>query len=133
MINKWVEFNEALKRGAKIQAKIDLIKDLSLELTDIGLEVEIHNGTWRDKQIGHILDASKCIIMFVKDISSKYLSLSKTENDLFHKKEILDFEETLKSFKMNYRAKSGNGQDGVIFYFDKQGNMSSGDVLKNYL
>lgn len=125
MINKWIEFNEALKRGEKINAKISLLKDLALELTDIGLSVDIESGSFNE---------IKSIVMFIKDENSVLDDNNYYENVLWHKKEILDFEKTLKSFKMSPRAKTGNGQDGVIFLFDKQGPMTSGgDVLKDYL
>ncbi len=137
MIKKWQEFNEALKRGTKIQAKIDLLKELSLELTDVGLEVEIWSGSWKDERTTSInisaYKESKFIIMSIRDPNDT-LDYSDDDDQLFHKKEILDFEETLKSFKMTPRMKMGNGITGILFYFDKQGTMSSGgNVLKNYL
>lgn len=129
MIKKWSEFNENRVYGSKIQAKIDLLKDLSLDLSDMGLEVNIWSGTWKDDRGNKLFSESRCIIMSIKDNDSVLDDNNYFENDLFHKKEILDFEEVLKSYQMRYKAKKGNGQDGVIFYFSKQGSMTRSPLL----
>jgi hypothetical protein len=52
------------------------------------------------------------------------------ENNLFNKKEIFDFEERLKSYGMKFRSKIGNGQNGVLFYFDKHGKMTNSELVR---
>lgn len=133
MIKKWSEFNEAKVYGSKIQSKIDLLKDLSLDLTDMGLKIDIWNGSWKDDHhYGGSLSshpASKCIIMMIEDIDSVLDEENYYENELKDKKEILNFEETLKSYGMRIRRKTGFS-DKVYLMFDKQGKMTDSDLLK---
>lgn len=134
MIKKWSEFNESNVYGSKIQSKIDLLKDLSFDLTDLGLKVEIWNGSWRDNDFGDSRGTqtryprSKSIIMTIEDIDSALDKDNYYENRLYNKKEIIDFEKTLKSYGMTPRSKSGTN-DMVTFYFDKQGKMTDIDDL----
>lgn len=133
MIKKWSEFSEAKVYGSKIQSKIDLLKDLSLDLSDMGLKIDIWNGSWKDDHhYGDSLSshpASKSIIMMIEDIDSVLDEENYYENELKDKKEILDFEETLKSFGMKPRRKNGFGDKAYLF-FDKQGKMTDSDLLK---
>jgi hypothetical protein len=144
MIKKWSEFNEAKVYGSKIQSKIDLLKDLSLDLSDMGLKIDIWNGAWRDNGSGFGLTSengtpeeakaeyempSKSIIMMIDDIDSVLDNDNYYENELKDKKEILDFEETLKSYGMRPRRKAGFS-DKVYLFFDKQGKMTDSDLLK---
>ncbi len=133
MIKKWSEFNEAKVYGSKIQSKIELLKDLSIDLSDMGLKIDIWNGSWKDNDhYGSSLSshpASKCIIMMIEDIDDILDEESYYENELKDKKEILDFEETLKSYGMGIRRKSGFS-DKVYLFFDKQGKMTDSDLLK---
>lgn len=109
MIKKWLEFNESIRLyGSKIQLKIDLLRDLSLDLSDMGLKVDIWNGTWKDDDGGlggnknlmgmrqHIKysnhPASKSIIMMIEDTDSVLDVENYFENELIDKKEISDFE-----------------------------------------
>lgn len=128
MIKKWIEFNESKSRGSKINAKMDLLKDLSLELSDMGLEVEIWSGSG-SSITGKHEDDSKFIIMLIDDTDSILDEDGYYENELQNKKEILDFEETLKSYEISPRIKNGFS-DKVYFYFDKQGKMTDSDLLK---
>lgn len=124
MIKNWEQFNEAdkYKPGEKIKAKIDLLTELSFDLTDIGLKVEI----WSSKP----WDAdSKFIIMMIKDEDSILDEEGYYENSLDNKQEIIDFENTLVSFKMVWRKRS-SGSDMVYYYFDKQGKMTDSPALR---
>src|ERR1035437_1067101 len=122
MIKKWSAFNEnEIRRKFPINAKINLLKDLALELTDIGLKVDVWSGTWKD-------DESKSIIMKIEDTTGVLGDYYK--GHLCHKKEILEFEKTLKSFNIEPHRKDGFS-DKVYYYFYKQGKMT--DVLKTYL
>ncbi len=133
MIKKWSEFNETRVYGSKIQSKIDLLKDLSLDLTDMGLVVNIWNGSWKDNDhYGGSLSshpASKCIIMMIEDVDSVLDVDNYYEEKLVNKKEIIDFEETLKSYGMRVRRKTGFSDKAYLF-FDKHGKMTDSDVLK---
>ena len=41
MIKNWKKFNESFKKGQKIQAKIDILKEISNDLSDMGLKIDI--------------------------------------------------------------------------------------------
>src|ERR1017187_6665834 len=120
MIKNWSKFNESISKSSKINDKIDLLQDLSMDLSDEGLLVKIWNGTKEDdrfksgdfEQIIGSRDSllpirrdsfkqSKSIIMAI----DSYDQLGNT--NLYDSKEILDFEKTLKSYGMNYRRKTG--------------------------
>jgi hypothetical protein len=138
MISNWQKFNE----GLKIKSKISLLEDLSLELSDLGLKVDIWNGTWRDnggsfggvdydnyRNIGTDTP-SKSIIMLIEDIESVLDVDNYYENELKDKQEILDFEETLKSYGMTPTIKTGFS-DKVYLFFNKQ-SRGKEDILKYY-
>jgi len=126
MIKKWSEFNESidthLSKGVKINAKINLLKELVLELSDIGLHIDIWNGTWKDSD-------SKSIIMMIKDEDSVLDNDNYYEEELQNKPEIIELEETFKSFKIKVNKKTGFS-DTVYFYFSKK---EDSDVIKDYL
>lgn len=134
MIKKWLEFNENIKnKYTKVNAKIDLLEDLSQDLKDIGLKIDIWNGSRKndfDKIAGKPM--SSFIIMMIEDIDSILDKDGYYENSLSDKKEIKEFEENLKSFKFNYRAKSSGG-DKIWYYFEKHSKMTNSPVLKSYL
>ncbi len=131
-IDKINIFNESInthfaKNAPLINAKINLLKDISLELSDLGLEIEIWSGTFRDVQY------DKYINMIIKD---EYCVLDKEEcyfkKDLYNFPEIIEFEERLKSFGIMYRERSA-GSDLVQYHFDKQGKINKTDLLRGYL
>lgn len=144
MIKRWSEFNETKVYGSKIQSKIDLLKDLTLDISDMGLKIDIWNGSWKDNGGGFGLTSengtkeeakaeyelpSKSIIMMIEDYDSVLDEDNYYENELKDKKEIIDLEETLKSYGMKPRRITGFG-DKVYLFFDKQGKMTDSDVLK---
>jgi hypothetical protein len=115
-----------------VDEKIQLLEDLSLELKDAGLQVEIFNGTnthlIRDPRI-HIhtnsrytQDYKKYIIMSIKDDNNLFNA------DLYYTDTIQDFIETLKSYGMTPRSMSG-GNRFVLFKFDKWGKMTKSTYL----
>jgi hypothetical protein len=55
MIKKWTKFNE----GTIVDAKIELLKDLSLDLADLGLKIDVWNGSWKDTTWNNALIGSK--------------------------------------------------------------------------
>lgn len=126
MIKKWSEFNESIdlgiSTGKKINAKMNLLKDLVLDLSDLGLHIDIWNGTWKDSD-------SKSIIMMIKDEDSILDNDNYYEEELQNKPEILELEETFKSFKIKVNKKTGFS-DTVYFYFSKK---EDSDVIKDYL
>lgn len=130
MISNWQKFNE----GLKIKSKISLLEDLSLELSDLGLKVDIWNGTWRDNggSFGGVdYDTpSKSIIMLIEDTNNVLDIDNYYENELKDKQEILDFEETLKSYGMTPTIKTGFS-DKVYLFFNKQSRGKS-EILKYY-
>jgi hypothetical protein len=130
MISNWEKFNE----GLKIKSKISLLEELSLELSDLGLTVAIWNGTWRDNGGSFGLPdydtASKSIIMMIEDIDSVLDVDNYYENELKDKQEILDFEETLKSYGMTPTIKTGFSDKAYLF-FNKQSRGKS-EILKYY-
>jgi hypothetical protein len=125
MIKSWSQFNENIGRSKSpiINAKIDLLKELSLDLTDIGLEVDIWNGSWRDVSNGDytsVTSAAKCIIMVIQDVNSVLDKDGYYESHLYKMPEIEEFEKDLKSFGMRPRSRSGGGHL-MYYYFDKGG------------
>lgn len=129
MIKNWNKFNESFKKGQKIQAKIDILKEISNDLSDMGLKIDIWNGSWKDDSIGKY-KASQFIIMKIEDYDSILDDNNYYENELKDKKEILEFEQDLISHGMNYKIKRGFG-DKVYFYFNK-GKSTDTDILMNY-
>lgn len=135
MIKRWIEFNESFKKGQKIQSKIDILREISNDLSDMGLKIDIWSGSWRDsgvimKSTNKPIDPSKFIIMMIDDDDSVLDEENYYEDELKDKKEILEFEEDLKSHGMTPRWKVGFS-DKVYFYFDK-GKSTDTDILDTY-
>lgn len=115
-----------------VDKKIQLLEDLSLELKDAGLQVEIFNGTnthlIRDPRISihtnsrYTQDYKKYIIMRITDDNNLFNA------DLYYTDTIQDFIETLKSYGMTPRSMSG-GNHFAIFKFDKWGKMTKSTYL----
>jgi hypothetical protein len=146
MIKNWSNFNESISRPSKVDAKIDLLQDLSMDLRDMGLSVEIWNGTKRDDRFKsgdfeEIIGDRDSLLPIRRDSFKQSKSIimsidSHNNPNLYDSEEILDFEKTLKSYGMNYRRKTGapmnsdHGGSSVYFFFDKQGNMTNSDMIK---
>lgn len=115
-----------------VDKKIQLLEDLSLELKDAGLQVEIFNGTnthlIRDPRISihtnsrYTQDYKKYIIMRITDDNNLFNA------DLYYTDTIQDFIETLKSYGMIPRGMSG-GNHFAVFKFDKWGKMTKSSYL----
>lgn len=103
-----------------VDDKIQLLQDLSYELKDVGLQVEIINGSnahllkpviWEDNK------DRKYIIMRITDDKELF------NTDLLFTDTMQDFIETLKSYGMNPRGMSG-GRNFAVIKFDKWGKMT---------
>jgi hypothetical protein len=148
MIKNWKKFNESFKKGQKIQAKIDILREISNDLTDVGLSVDIWSGSWKDDNVAHSYmkksdgfsvgdskvikstPASKFIIMMINDENSVLDENNYYEEELINKKEIKEFEEDLISHGMRPKHKKWFS-NYVYFYFDK-GKSTDTDILTNY-
>jgi hypothetical protein len=116
-----------------VDKKIQLLKDLALELQDVGLQVEVINGSHsyllRDPRVSihtgsrYTDDYKKFIIMKVTDDNNKFNA------DLYFTDTIQDFIETLKSYGMNPRGMSG-GNHFAVFKFDKHGQMTNSPIIR---
>ena len=127
MVKKWSEFNES-----KIRDKINLLRDLTLELSDLGLYIDIWNGTISDDygtSESDVVTNSKSIIVMIQDVDGVLDSNGYYEDKLMDKKEIIDLEKSFVSYGMIPRRKSGFS-DIVYFFFNKSGKMTDSDILK---
>jgi hypothetical protein len=126
MIRKYNEFLLE-KMETKVQRKINLLKQLSLELTDIELEVEIWNGTWKDGSI-----SGKCgsnyIFCRIKDENSVLSPDNYYETNLIDFKEIKEFITALETYGLSPRSYSGGG-DSVEITFDKYGKLTDSPFI----
>lgn len=115
---KHLKSYKLFENQSQVDKKIQLLKDLSTDFTDMGLVVEI----WKE---------GKSIIMLIKDERDDAILSDDNyyEENLYNKEKILDFEETLKSYGMNFRSKSGGG-DAVYYKFDKWGKMTNTDIVR---
>jgi hypothetical protein len=135
MIKKWSDFNESKVYGSLIQSRITLLEDLSIDLSDIGLRIEIWNGSWKDDGGTFGLEhgkknyrdfiygenpPSKSIIMLIEDYDSILDLNNYYGSKLVDKEEIIELEKSLKSYGIPPRKKIGFG-DKVYFFFDKNG------------
>jgi hypothetical protein len=119
--------NSFKKFESLVDDKIQLLQDLSLELQDVGLQVEVINGSHthllRDPRVTihsgsrYSNDYKKYIVMRVTDDNELFNA------DLYYTDTIQDFIETLKSYGMNPRGMSG-GNHFALFKFDKWGKMT---------
>lgn len=117
-----------------VDDKIQLLQDLSLELEDAGLQVEVINGTHthllRDPRVTihsgskYSSDYKKYIIMRITDDNELFNA------DLYFTDTIQDFIETLKSYGMNPRGMSG-GRNFALIKFDKWGKMTGSYFKSN--
>lgn len=111
-----------------VDKKIQLLKDLALELQDVGLQVDIINGSksyfylLRDPRVPYTDDYKKFIILKVTDDNEIF------DTDLYNTDLIDDFKETLKSYGMNPRGMSG-GRNFCVFKFDKHGSMTNSPII----
>jgi len=116
-----------------VDKKIQLLKDLALDLQDAGLQVEVINGSHsyllRDPRVSihtgsrYTDDYKKFIIMKVTDDNNRFNA------DLYFTDTIQDFIETLKSYGMNPRGMSG-GNHFAVFKFDKHGGMTNSPIIR---
>jgi hypothetical protein len=119
---------------SKVDKKIQLLQDLSLDLIDKGLQVEVINGSHthllRDPRVTihsgsrYSNDYKKYIVMRITDDDNLFNA------DLYYTDTIQDFIETLKSYGVNPRGMSG-GNHFAVFKFDKWGKMTDSDYFKN--
>lgn len=104
-------------RVTLVDRKIQILKDLVVDLEDGGLTAEI----WKE---------NKKIVLLISDDAW----ISNISDDNYYDSHLLDleiisdFEETLKSYGMNFRHKFG-GQDKVWYEFDKWSNMTKSPLL----
>lgn len=125
--------NESSVRIYSVDKKIELLKDLSLELEDNGLTVDVINGSnthlLRDPRIAihtgsrYSDDYKKSIVMYINDDENKF------DTDLYNSEIIQEFIETLKSYGMNPRSMSG-GRNFCVLKFDKWGSMTNSSYIK---
>lgn len=126
--------NSFKKFESLVDDKIQLLQDLSLELEDAGLQVEVINGTHthllRDPRVTihsgskYSSDYKKYIIMRITDDNELFNA------DLYFTDTIQDFIETLKSYGMNPRGMSG-GRNFALIKFDKWGKMTGSYFKSN--
>lgn len=110
------KFNES-NYGYKIKEKIQLIEDLSLELKDIGLYVDVVNGKiWSTTSISPLYE-QKSIVIIIKDADSILDKDGYYENELKDKPEILNFKKTLESYYK--KVKLTGFSDNAYFYIPK--------------
>lgn len=101
-----------------VDQKVQILKDLTLDLQDLGLLVEI----WKE---------GKTIHLFIQDEKddSSLSSDNYYEENLYDKEFISEFDKNLKSYGMNYRSKKG-GSDKIWYEFDKWSKMTNSPLLK---
>lgn len=101
-----------------VDKKIQLLKDLSLDLQDDGLTVDVINITGYSSLYG----CERCILVDVIDVNGKFNSL--------HNSDIIkDFTDKLISYGMKPRSISG-GDKSVLFKFDKWGSMTNSPLIR---
>lgn len=103
-----------------VDKKIQLLKDLVVDLQDDGLIVNVINGCESFR-----LDYKKFIIIYITDFNKLF------DRDLIQSKNIIEFNETLKSFGMKPRSIL-TGDHYCNFLFDKHGSMTNSPLLKDY-
>jgi hypothetical protein len=120
--------SEGYINESRVDDKIQLLKDLSLDLQDKGLQVNIING-----KDGHLLRDPRVAVQTNSRYSSDfkdYIIMIVTDDDnllntdLYYTDTIQDFIEDLKSYGMNPRSMNG-GRNFAVFKFDKWGKMTS--------
>ena len=115
-----------------VDDKIQLLEDLSLELKDAGLQVDIFNGSnshlIRDPRI-HIHTGSRYSNDYKKSIIMRITDDNKLiTGSLFDNETITNFIENLKSYGLNPRIMSG-GEHFAVFKFDKWSKMTRSTYL----
>jgi len=112
-----------------VDKKIQLLKDLALDLQDAGLQVEVINGSHsyllRDPRLSTrwSSDHKIFIVMKITDENERF------DTDLYNTEIIDEFKETLKSYGMNPRSMSG-GRNFCVFKFDKHGQMTNSPIIR---
>lgn len=102
-----------------VDKKIQLLRDICLDLQDAGLEVEVKNGSYTIQDYTN----RKSIIIDITDINKKF------GGNLYDSEIIKDFIETLMSYKMRPRSISG-GSNFVIIKLDKHGSMTNSPLIR---
>ncbi len=115
------------RKETLVDKKIQVLKDLSLELEDIGLQVEIVNGNHT-----HLLRDPRITIHTNTRYSNEYKNYiiikitddnNILDNNLTNNHIIDDFIDSLKSYGLGWRSKSG-GDNFCIIKIDKWGKRS---------
>lgn len=126
------------KRETMVDKKIQLLKDIALDLEDLGFDVFVMNGSSREaqdlKRRGHITytsDITKKILLRIED--NKGLVYKLQDKDRFISRIsglpiIKEFEETLRSYGMIPRSSYG-GNHVITYEFDKHGKMTKSNLV----
>lgn len=135
MLN-WEKINEVYvkKRTEKtnVEKKIDLLKDLTLDLSDAGLKVDIWNGSKYfyspDGVYRSWYDAKDHIMLRIEDdqkLLGEYTKFDKLidEYDIIQK-----FEKQVSSYGMKFSKKYCE-KNIVYYYFSKQGSKTKSDLI----
>jgi hypothetical protein len=105
-----------------VDQKIQILKDLTIDLQDLGLVIEI----WKEGKMIHLLIEDKDDVLVDDNYEGNYYE---DDDNLYNREEISEFDETLKSYGMNYRSKKGGG-DKIWYEFDKWSKMTKSPLLK---
>lgn len=122
---KYLKTFEA-KAKTNVERKMELLKMLSLHLSDEGIKVEVYNGPfhWYDEDMSCSFDGNY-IHLAIKD-KEHILSRPITESD-----EIKELDEIFKSHGMKNRGYSA-GDDFIVYRFDKFGKWTDSESWKNF-
>lgn len=111
------------KAKTNVERKIELLKMLSLYLSDEDIEVTLYNGPFH--LYGGITGDGNYIHLVIRDINN-ILSNPITDSD-----EIKEFEEILLSHDMRNRGYSA-GDNFIVYRFDKFGSWTNSESWKNF-
>lgn len=126
MIKKWNQFINESKADNMVQRKISLLTDLSTDLTDLGLEINI----WSGSKNGSDKAEEKYIVMIIDDDKNAVLDDGGYyKNRLKEKQEIKDFFEKLKSFGFIPSVVDDFNNSRVFAYFLKTGKTTKTPLL----
>lgn len=117
---KYIKSFEA--RVTNVSRKIELIKILTLDISDLGISVNIYNGGVYF--MGGSYGNSNKITLTLLD------NKGILKSPIYESDEIKEFELTLKAHKMGIRSRSG-GNNFIVYTFDKHGSMTNSDSWKN--
>ena len=110
-------------RVTNVDRKIELIKILTLDISDLGISVNIYNGN-ESAFMGGNYGKSNQITLTLLDNNGILKS------PIYESDEIKEFELVLKAHKMGFRSRSG-GNNFIVYTFDKHGSMTNSDSWKN--